>query len=308
MNIPFWLLRLLPLFEYICPRCRKEVKQNSHECPHCHEKYPLALKIPPTILKDRKKLEAYVHKHVFPRVSEFERNYLTKYFTIIFPAIGSGVEGFETNDFSTWDGTNTTGGTITTSSNKAHHGIYSARVQITTIPLSNVAANAYKNIGAQPNGVYLRSYLYFSSFGNTANGSWITLGSVATAAYQAAKLSILAHNDNGTYKWEIQHDGDAWAPHISSSVIALDRWYCVELHYDNTNSEIELYTDGTRVVYLVGQTLTVTDYITVGCHYTGDGNPPADFYIDCVVAADARIGCEIIGVNLTLTNDMIFLT
>src|SRR3989337_2094782 len=118
MNIPYWLLPMLPMWEYICPKCRKGVKQSAHQCTHCSEKFPLAIRVPPSFLKDPEKLEAYVHKHIFPRVSEFERNYLTKYFTVIFS------DGFESGDFSAWTGT--VGGP-TVSNVQAHHGTYSCR-------------------------------------------------------------------------------------------------------------------------------------------------------------------------------------
>jgi hypothetical protein len=80
MKFPLWLLRLLPMWEYICPKCRKTVKANSHHCPHCGERFPQAIRIPPTILKDAKKLEDYVRKNVFPRISKFQRNCLARCF------------------------------------------------------------------------------------------------------------------------------------------------------------------------------------------------------------------------------------
>ena len=75
-----WLLRFLPMWEYICPKCRKTVKANSHHCPHCGERFPQAIRIPPTMLKDVKKLEYYVRRDVMPRISKFQRNCLARCF------------------------------------------------------------------------------------------------------------------------------------------------------------------------------------------------------------------------------------
>src|SRR3989337_3644689 len=121
MNIPYWLLPMLPMWEYICPKCRKGVKQSAHQCTHCSEKFPLAIRVPPSFLKDPKKLEAYVHKHIFPRVSEFERNYLTKFFTEYFN------NGFEEGDFSAWTSVNDSGGRLSVQGTTVHHGSYAMK-------------------------------------------------------------------------------------------------------------------------------------------------------------------------------------
>jgi DNA-directed RNA polymerase subunit RPC12/RpoP len=62
VNIPYWLFRLPSMWDYLCPKCKKEVKKNSHRCPHCGERFPLAVRVPPIFLKDPKSLEEYVHK------------------------------------------------------------------------------------------------------------------------------------------------------------------------------------------------------------------------------------------------------
>ncbi len=120
MKIPFLLLKLIPLFDYICPCCKKEVEKNSRECPYCGEQYGSPVRVPPRLLKDPKALEDHVHKHVFPRISKAQRDYLAQYFTTIF------AHGFEGGDFGedpetgySWTGT---GGSATIVESPVHHG------------------------------------------------------------------------------------------------------------------------------------------------------------------------------------------
>ena len=39
MHLPSLLLKLLPMWDYVCPKCQESVPKNSHECPHCGESY-----------------------------------------------------------------------------------------------------------------------------------------------------------------------------------------------------------------------------------------------------------------------------
>jgi len=150
MKVPYWLLRLLPMWEYICPACRKEVKKNSHRCPHCGERFPLAIRVPPSFLKNPKKLEAHVHKYIFPKVSPFHRAYLTQFFTEIFS------DGFESGDFSAWTGTaKSSGETCEVESADPHHGTYNAKFY--SDGGWNQYAYCYKDITGQTI-IYARTY------------------------------------------------------------------------------------------------------------------------------------------------------
>ncbi|HEX68708.1 MAG TPA: hypothetical protein ENG10_00220, partial [Candidatus Bathyarchaeota archaeon] len=141
MKLPTFLFRLLPLWSYICPRCRREVKCNSHKCPYCGEKYGKPLKVPPRFLKNQKALEEYVHKYIFPRISAKQREYLAQFFTTLFE------DGFESGDFSAWTDTYTEGSpTVSVVSNPVHQGSYAEKA---TTNSGSGRAMARKDITAQ---------------------------------------------------------------------------------------------------------------------------------------------------------------
>ena len=74
---------------YICPKCKRKVPYKSRQCPFCGEKYPFAVKVPASLLKNvcngiaTKILHDYVHAYVFPNLTVSDQKYLHQYFTII---------------------------------------------------------------------------------------------------------------------------------------------------------------------------------------------------------------------------------
>lgn len=282
MNVPCWLLRLLPMWSYICPKCRKEVKQNSHECPHCGEKYPSAIRVPPTFLKDPKKLEAYVHKHVIPRVSEFERNYLTKYFTVLF------ADGFESGDFTAWTGTSISAGcTCEVENLHPHHGTYNARVLVTG---ASVNAYGYKTI-ASTTIAYARGYVKFNQL-NITNGQSLPVLVLDNGNWQYGVYAAV-YNNGGTLRWQLR-SFDA----VTGTVNTLGThtpvtgvWYCVEIKRDVTNDLQELFIDNVSEASGTAVIINNSSRVIAGVQYQPQ-NDTNELYLDCVVAADAYIGPE----------------
>jgi DNA-directed RNA polymerase subunit RPC12/RpoP len=302
MNISSWLLglwRSLLMWDYICPKCKEQVERNNHKCPHCGEQFGIALRVPPKMWKDPKALEKYVHEKVFPRVSAWQQLYLAQYFTTIF------AHGFEGGNFGNdpetgyaWDGTDNSGGTPTVSTNYPHHGTYSARFQQTTTQ-EGLRVSCYKDIGSQPNILVMRQYVYFSSFGNTPSGGYIIVLNLEDIN-RYGRSYVFAYNDSSTWKWALNHAGDGWLYHVSSSTVALNTWYCVEEKYDNANHEIILKINATAVVDLTNQT-TYNDLrnIASGTEYTGPNSDGADFYVDCVKVADIDVGPDSTNINVS---------
>ena len=264
IEIPYWLLKLLPMWKYVCPACRKEVAKNNHECPHCGEKYPLVIRVPPTFLKDSKKFEVYVHKHIFPRVSEFERNYLTKYFTILFS------DGFESGDFSAWSSIT---GTPVISTSTPHHGSYCMSCKVNGEGVNKII-NAIDN-------VYIQVHFKFEAAPevnaltriiNTWDATWGTFVSVGA-------------NTWGADQWVLSTpSGDYYFPATFDT-----NWHCMELRRTTGAGT------GIDTVYLDGeQKITVTTETQGDCvnTFVGGGTATAEIKIDCVVYSDAYIGLE----------------
>ena len=279
MNIPFWLLRLLPTWQYICPKCRKTVKANSHKCPHCGEKYPLTLRVPPTFLKDPKKLEAYVHRHIFPRVSEFERNYLTKYFTVLFS------DGFESGDFTAWTGTFQDSGCTITVTSTPHHGIYGATAIING---EYKGAGTYKTFSAQTT-LAVRLYANFSTL--PADGLDRALICILTATGELASLSVARSGANYYFMLVDRKNGGyyGWSNPLS---ITAGTWHCYELLVSiGASGTIAGFYDGVQKESASGLNwagLSATR-IYLGNFYSSEA---CTIYFDCVVVADAYIGPE----------------
>jgi hypothetical protein len=270
------------MWEYICPRCHKSIKQDTHKCPYCGESFPLALRIPPTFLKDKKKLVAYVHKYVFPRVSEFERNYLAKYFTVYFTDGQVGTLQETHSDLSAWSGVE---GDATVNSLKPHHGNNNFDF--------SQGGDVYKDFGA--GGTFptpwMRAYFWLTSMGTTAN-AYSDLLSLRDST-GAFRVYALLHRTGSTNYFAIYCPGDGT---IRNTSIApdLNKWYALEIGYTQANPGGPfLYVDdflryneslntsaygNCRFIYLGAFTYDTLAYHT---------------YADCVVAADTHIGLEV---------------
>jgi len=291
MHIPYWLLKLLPLFDYVCPKCRKEVKQKSHTCIHCGENYGVPVRVPPRMLKDPKALEEYVHKHVFPRVSPLHRIYLTQFFTVLF---SDGFEPPETNLFENWTATSFEGaGVSVIEAVNPHHETKNMKSTITVGAADN--AYIYRTIAAT-NICYMRGYIKLLD----------VLPSVDGAGYGLMTLSIgfLANGDGltvslvriaGANYWNIETYNNAWASDWNdneaiASNPSLVTWYCLEILRDVTNDLQKLWVNGVLKIDVAHAIAGGATRAYCGTHWTNINNTNIAF--DCIVVADAYIGPE----------------
>jgi hypothetical protein len=229
----------------------------------------MPLRVPPKVLKDKKTLTEYVHKHVFPIVNAETRFYLSQFFTVLFS------DGFETGDFSAWTGTS---GSPAVVSSWAHHGVYSAEVQANDL--------IQKSFGTSYNTVYMRSYVKFNT--------------LPDADYYSMRLGLYVIGDDywyfGTYcgvyvdpsdhsaKFFLDaHDIGGGYTYLSSPLPQTGVVYCLEVRH-TANGAIEFYIDGE----LKAQS-TIDNYSSFGAVVVAS---QGEMLVDCVVVSDAYIGPE----------------
>ena len=281
MRIPRWLLKLLQIWDYVCPKCQENVPKNSRECPHCGERYPLPLKLPPSILKDKKALEDYVHRVVFPKVSSEYRMYLTQFFTVLFS------DGFESGNFNAWTSTS---GSPTVETNNPHHGTYNAK--FTTPTTGGVLAQ--KTI--TPSSIaHMRIYAKISALPQTNTSQRLM------SFYNAGSASSIAHfyivNINDQYFWRFTLKNNGVAENFDSVAVTIqtNRYYCIELYekIHATAGEGALCIDGVNVASASGKDTdnqgNIVD-VYIGALTSSSSNYTV--HMDCVVVSDAYIGIE----------------
>jgi hypothetical protein len=287
LKIPFLLEKYLPIWEYICPKCRKEVKANSRECPHCGEKYPLVLKIPPRFLKDPKKLEAYVHQNIFPRVDQKQRDYLTQYFTVLFSDV------FESGDFSAWtsSGIDSSGGICEVISSPVKSGSYAAHI-------GHTSGQGYgfltKTLQATTDPAYFRYYVNFVNLPTTGN---FTISRMWNSTYGAVYARNVSISPNGT-NFDISFGG-SYGSGVSTQSLSINTWYCFECSCsDGTHANdgfVKFWLDGNLIINETGLLfvgINAIDNFQFRVGYIGAGDTNCEAYFDCVVVSDAPIGVE----------------
>ncbi len=283
-EIPLWLLKILPMWEYICPRCRKTVKANTHICIHCGEHYRQPLRIPPTVLKNKKKLEEYVHTQVFPHVTEATRHYLAQFFTTLFTA------DFAAGNLSEFTGSFTYGsGVIAASNEQAKTDSYSAK--ISGLDAAGEAGVAYKSLGSQTD-TYLRAYGYFPVIPDNEQTMGVELAWGTAQYYDIISVVYnpvtskwgIAERVNSTGSWNTTYESGATG-------LTTSTWICIELrhYYHATSGNVTLWLNGTQKVNITGVS---TNYYQTNTAWIGNGyctnteSPAWYFYIDAVVCAD----------------------
>jgi len=276
MGIPHWLLRLLPMWDYICPRCNREVPKKSHECPFCHERYPTPMKVPPKLYKDRRALEEYVHKHVFPKVTQAHRECLAQFFTELLN------DGFESGDFSAWTGTAGSPSVVTT---LPHCGSYHMRSNSSG---GDQTPYAYFTLSPSENIVYIREYVYFASgLPLTDDGDRFHI--ISTYSFATGMIHATVQRNSGADYFGLRIQT---ATYYTDVTPAAETWYCIEILYDNVNGTQKMWVDGTLKISQPWSTSATIDSVRCGIAFSSGVQNSMDVYTDCVVVADAYIGPE----------------
>lgn len=276
MKIPYWLFRLLPMWGFLCPRCRQEVKKNSHQCPHCGEKFPFPLRVPPMILKDKKIFEEYVHREIFPKVSASQREYLTQFFTVIF------TDGFETGDFSKWD--SIVGSPEISSTSKT--GIYSMKMD---------ASQEYvtKNFTGM-NEVYWRWYVRYDVMPDSDGDYMRYCGLEGSGGVPTRIVNVELINQTGNMKICLGENFPSSVVYSDTITIGTGEWHCIEIRFKkDINGGYQVWFDGVLVLSDMGKDTSAAgaaDELRLG--YGVDSGGPYTLYIDSVTISDTYIGPE----------------
>ncbi|MGA2767150.1 MAG: hypothetical protein ABSF24_02390 [Candidatus Bathyarchaeia archaeon] len=272
-------------------------------CPYCLERFTVPLRVPPRVLKDKKALEEYVHKFVFPRISAQQRTYLKQFFTVVF------ADGFESGNFNAWTGTHNWNSGVTTVENaNPHHGIYN--MKITGLTALNDGGSAYKDLGSPvAPEIYVRAYIKLSAM-PTADGTphmfgpgW---GLVGAGAGTWDLLPIIEKSGANLY-WGLSHWEGAGVNYLESSPSnpVANTWYCVEV-YDYLHVSagiIRLWVDGVLKVEKTGLNTTQRDTsvhdVRLAAYLNAAEAGGITMYGDYFVAADQPIGLEWACMGLT---------
>jgi hypothetical protein len=262
-----WLLKLLPKWDYFCPKCKKTIPKNTHKCPHCGEKYPssFAIKAPPQVLKDKQALSLYVHEKIFPSLSQVHRDYLAQYFTVIF------ADTF-VNAFTPWTAvqgspTISQGGGYTNGSNALVCTTSDYWVKKDSLNCADIYASFYIKFSALP------SSGAWASFVSLYNSSWL----------DGPSMNI---NPNGA--WTLWDGTTNY--YSSAGDVVPNRYYHVEMRRKPGagNGIVQVWINGVQTFILNTLTYTGnTDIFRVGLVY--NNGDPLTAYVSCVSLADAYI-------------------
>jgi hypothetical protein len=203
-------------------------------------------------------------------------------------------DGFEAGSPSTWTGTSVTSGeTATAVSSMAHHGFYSADFT-SNGGGGTEKAYCFKTVSSATE-LYARGYFYVSASGIAANDNrfyfLIFKAGGNPVAFAGWRMT------GGVAKWNLLiRSGTGWVTAYSAASPALNKWYCVELHWkkDATSGLGELWVDGAKVCSLTGKNTAYygdVDRVDFGLpEIVNCGSTTV--YCDCVKLSNAYIGSE----------------
>ena len=277
------------MWDYFCPACKAKTSKRNETCPHCGIRFevpPEKRRAPPEVLKDRKALEAYVHKSVFPKLSKAELEWLTPFFTVIF------ADGFDDGTADAWTGTNIdVGNTLTFDSAVKHHGAYSAK----SVTDAGGWAYPYKSI-VDTTLVYVREYVRFQSLIVTA-GNFARLIAVRGNNNANLDAGVDLYKNGANQSLSLIRYYPATLRTSYDYAFAVDTWYCVQIKFfkaASPNGEYRVWLDGNEVISDTGlNTSGAYDADSISAANAWSFGEGLTMWLDCVVIADVLIGEEI---------------
>jgi hypothetical protein len=204
-------------------------------------------------------------------------------------------DGFESNDFSAWTGTNaSSGGTITTQSTIIHSGSYAA---IATVPEGNYSkAHVYQSITSQAL-VYAGAWFRFSGV-NPNVGDHVAVINFSNEPSPATTILTAGYaNNGGTISWYLRYSsGNGTNTFYSADTIQADTWYWLEAAISvSDNGWNRLYVDGVEEINRNTNNTRNGDVGVVRIGRAGDHIP--ENYAISIYLDDCTIDDEYIGPN-----------
>jgi len=191
-------------------------------------------------------------------------------------------DGFESGDFSAWDGTEATG-TLEITSSPVYQGSYACKATITDYEY----ATPYKNFASPPSTIYARFYVYLDTY-SVSSGGYVDLMSWRDVSAGSTFCSLRVYDTSRQLR--LVYDGNT---DTSSTTLDLDTWYCVEVKYvkSSGSGEYRVYLDGSEVTDLTHTGLTTTrNAERLRLNRGSSGVTSAVVIHDCVVVDDSYIG------------------
>jgi len=214
----------------------------------------------------------------------------------VFPVRATTIfsDGFESGDFSAWTGTSLNGATIAASSAQAHHGTYSAKTS--GLQTAGEFAWVYKTFTAAAT-IYSRHYTYLA----TVPANIFVVSSISK--WGGSHIGLAIYNPT-TSKWGIYNNIAAEFYYESgTSTFSGTTWYCVEMRItaSATVGVCQLWINGVLKVDVSSKNTGSTnpDTVYIGGYLFANEAAERIVYSDCCVVADAYIGPEVSGQDLT---------
>lgn len=195
-------------------------------------------------------------------------------------------DGFETGDYSGWDGT--TGSPEVTSA-LSHHGTYSAKMNFT---VAWQAKYCYEDYGNIYDDVYTR--FYFRTDDRPADTKYRRIAhSYAKPSYGTAWYIDLFYSSPNY--WIRLHYQEPSSGNLDFNFdYQVDTWYCFEVAYiqDASVGGYEIWIDGVSKASILNLDTTADDLYLLRLGRSSESDSGFVNYFDCVVIDETYIGVE----------------
>lgn len=206
-------------------------------------------------------------------------------------------DGFEDGVPGNWYWVTQFRGTIIQSSEQAHHGSYSAKVDVTA---TNGHALVSETLSSPLSTAHIRCYVYFTAFpADTYQTCFLRSSGDTGVAPSSSLVSATVYNDGGTVKWAMVYENAGDYRVIANSPLPqLSTWFCVEIKtlVHGTSGEARMYIDNMEILTQTGldnDAYGNVEYCVAGSTSLPLGtNGIATCHIDCVAVDDTFIGTE----------------